>query len=47
VGDADGELGQGLPQRLLLGRAAFPRGFEHLMRVERQTAVEQVLRVLQ
>jgi hypothetical protein len=45
VNDANGELGQALPQRSLGVRTTFPRGLEHLVRVERQVPVQQILGV--
>ena len=39
VGDADHELGQGLPQHPLTVRAVLPCGLEHLVRVECQAPV--------
>jgi hypothetical protein len=35
VNDANGKLGQALPQRSLGVRTIFPRGLEHLVRAER------------
>jgi len=45
VGDADRQLGKALPQRPLVVRAVLPRGLEHLVRIERKAAVQQILGV--
>jgi hypothetical protein len=45
VGDADRELGQALPQHPFIVRAVLPCGLEHLVRVECQAPVQQVLGV--
>src|SRR5215208_4623926 len=46
VGDADRELGKGLPECPLLDRAVLPRRLEHLVRVECQAPIQQVLRIV-
>jgi hypothetical protein len=43
VGDADSELGQALPQHPLIVWAVFPCRLEHLVRVECQATVQQIL----
>ena len=43
VGDANSELGQALSQHTLIVRAVLPCGLEHLMRVECQATVQQIL----
>jgi hypothetical protein len=45
MGDADRELGKGLPQCLLFGWPVLPGRLEHLMRVECQAPAQQVLRI--
>jgi Amidase len=45
MGDADRELGKGLPQCLLVVRAVLPCGLEYLVRVKGQAPIQQVLRV--
>ena len=41
--DARRELGQALPQHPLIVRAVLPCRLEHLMRVESQATVQQIL----
>ena len=43
MGDADSELGQALPQHPLIVWAVLSCGLEHLMRVESQASVQQIL----
>lgn len=43
MSDAHRELGQALPHCLLVGRAALPRGLEHLVSVECEASVQQIL----
>ena len=45
VSDAGGGLRQSLPERALLARAAAPAHLQHLVRVERQSAIEEVARL--
>ena len=45
MSDADGELSQPLPHIALVVGCVLPRRFEHLMCVERQPTVQQVLRI--
>jgi hypothetical protein len=41
VRDGDAELGEALPQVLLLGRAMLPLGLEDLVRGKRATLVDE------
>jgi len=43
VGDADRELGKALPEQPLILWTVLPCGLEHLVGVERQTPVQQIL----
>ena len=43
MGDANSELGQALPQHPLIVWAVLPCGLEHLMGVECQATVQQIL----
>ncbi len=44
VGDADGQLGQTLPEQPFVVGAAFPGAFEYFVRIEGEAPVQQVLR---
>ena len=45
--DPDRELRKGLPQCPLLDRPVLPCRLEHLMRIERQAPIQQVLRIVE